>query len=162
MPHVTCFMRNATSYGDADDHVMLILSGNGRPLIDLEISSCCRMPAFTYNVYATRGGLRGDTSRLEWQYYDPATAPGLELIRTPLCKPDGTPAYCSDSLEWKTGEWRAPEGVGLFDSMSRSFYSMLYRTLTEGAPLEITPQQVRRQIAVIEECQRQNPHIWNA
>lgn len=26
-------------------------------------------------------------------------------------------------------------------------------------PLEITPQQVRQQIAVIEECHRQNPHI---
>ena len=37
---------------------------------------------------------------------------------------------------------------------------MLYRTLTAGEPLEITPQQVRQQIAVIEECQRQNPHIY--
>ena len=44
--------------------------------------------------------------------------------------------------------------------MSAAFYSMLHRTLTEGAPLEITPQQVRQQIAVIEECQRQNPHIY--
>ena len=34
---------------------------------------------------------------------------------------------------------------------------MLYRTMTEGAPLEITPQQVRQQIAVIEECHSQNP-----
>ena len=33
-------------------------------------------------------------------------------------------------------------------------------TLTAGEPLQITPQQVRRQIAVIEECQRQNPHIY--
>ena len=41
-----------------------------------------------------------------------------------------------------------------------AFYAMLYRTLTEGAPLEITPQHVRQQIAVIEEAQRQNPHIY--
>src|SRR5436190_1691569 len=27
MPEVTCFMRNAVSYGNADDHVLLILSG---------------------------------------------------------------------------------------------------------------------------------------
>ena len=40
------------------------------------------------------------------------------------------------------------------------FYAMLYRTLTEGAPLEITPQHVRQQIAVIEEAQCQNPHIY--
>ena len=34
---------------------------------------------------------------------------------------------------------------------------MLYKSLTEGAALEITPVQVRQQIAVIEECHRQNP-----
>lgn len=160
MPQVTCFMRNTISYVDADDHVLLILSGEGRPLIHLEISSCCRYPVFTYNVYATRGGLKGDTQRLEWQYYDPATAPELKLITTPLQHADGTPAYCSDSLEWHKEEWSAPTNRGLFESMSHAFYSMLYRTLTEGQPLEITPQQVRQQIAVIEECQRQNPHIY--
>jgi len=41
--------------------------------------------------------------------------------------------------------------------MSKQFYSHLYKTLTEGAPLVITPEQVRQQIAVIEECHRQNP-----
>jgi predicted dehydrogenase len=160
MPQVTCFMRNAISYGNAEDHVLLILSGEGRPLIHLEISSCCRYPSFTYNIYATRGGLKGDTQRLEWQYYDAATAPELELITTPLHQPDGTPAYCSDKLEWHKEEWSAQANKGLFESMSQAFYSMLYRTLTAGEPLEITPQQVRQQIAVIEECQRQNPHIY--
>jgi hypothetical protein len=44
--------------------------------------------------------------------------------------------------------------------MSDRFYTMLYRTLTRGAPLLVTPGQVRQQVAVIEECQRQNPHIY--
>jgi scyllo-inositol 2-dehydrogenase (NADP+) len=160
MPDVTCFMRHTVAYGDAEDHVLLILSGSGRPLLHLEISSCCKYPGPTYNVYGTRGGLMGDTQRLEWQYFDPATAPALQLTTTPIQKPDGTPAYCSDSLEWRKEEWRAPQGRGLFETMAAAFYSMLYQTLTEGAPLEITPQQVRQQIAVIEEAQRQNPHIY--
>jgi predicted dehydrogenase len=159
MPKVTCFMRRTTTLGDAEDHVLLILSGEGRPLLHLEISSCCKYPGSMYSVYATRGGLAGDTKRLEWQYYDPAEAPSLELVRTPICKPDGTPAYCSDTLEWKREEWIAPE-KGLFETMSGSFYEMLHRALSEGAPLEITPQQVRQQIAVIEEAQRQNPHLY--
>jgi hypothetical protein len=46
--------------------------------------------------------------------------------------------------------------------MTAAFYAMLHRALTEGAPLEITPQHVRQQIAVIEEAQRQNPHIYKA
>src|SRR5262249_30909716 len=114
----------------------------------------------TYTVYGTRGGLSGDTQRLEWQFYDPATAPPLHLTTTPLEKPDGTPAYCSDTLNWQREEWRIPEGTSLFGTMSAAFYAMLYRTLAEGAPLEITPAQVRQQIAVIEEAQRQNPHLY--
>jgi predicted dehydrogenase len=160
MPQVTCFMRRAVTYGDAEDHVLLILSGEGRPLLHLEISSCCKYPGSTYDVYGTQGGLTGDTRRLEWQYFDPATAPALRLITTPIQKPDGTPAYCSDSLEWQREEWSAPAGPGQFETMSAAFYSMLYRALTEGAPLEITPQQVRQQIAVIEAAQRQNPHLY--
>src|SRR5262245_54947653 len=32
MPEVTCFMRRTVTYGDAEDHVLLILSGEKRPL----------------------------------------------------------------------------------------------------------------------------------
>jgi scyllo-inositol 2-dehydrogenase (NADP+) len=160
MPQVSCFMRRTVTRGDADDHVLLILSGEGRPLIDLEISSCCKYPGAVYTVYGTQGGLSGDTQRLEWQYFDPATAPTVTLDTAPIRKPDGTPAYCSDALEWRREEWSAPKGSGHFETMSAAFYSMLYRTLAEGAPLEITPREVRQQIAVIEEAQRQNPQIY--
>ena len=137
------------------------MSGKNRPIIHLEISSCCAYPAFTYNVYGTRGGLRGTTGEIEWRYYDPKEAPRLRLQRKPLDGPDGTPVYCSDSLKWHTRRWRVPKSQrDLFAYMSGRFYAMLYKTLTTGAPLEITPKQVRQQIAVIEECQRQNPQIW--
>src|SRR5205823_2431956 len=53
MPRVTCLMRATVTQGDADDHVMLIMGGEGRPIIDLEISSCCRMPGDSYRVYGT-------------------------------------------------------------------------------------------------------------
>lgn len=162
MPSIYCLMQNSISYGTAEDHVLLILSGDKRPIIRLEISSCCRFPSFTYNVYGTHGGLKGNTQHLEWEYYNAATAKELQLTTTPLVSAEGTPAYCSDSLEWIKAEWDASNDRGLFDGMSHAFYSMLYNTLTEGAALEITPQQVRQQIAVIEECQRQNPHIYGA
>ncbi len=161
MPNVTCFMRNTVSFGDAEDHVLVLLSGEGRPLIHLEISSCCAYPEHTYHVYGTRGGLRGNMTEMTWKSYDEKTAAMLELLRTPLCKDDGTPAYCSDSLQWTEQSWKVPpEQSDLFTFMSGSYYSMLYKTLTTGAPLAITPQQVRQQIAVIEECQRQNPGIY--
>lgn len=160
MPDVTCIMRSTISYGDAEDHVKVILTGQGRPMIDLEISSCCAYPSFTYNVYGTLGGLKGDTRAIEWRYYVPKEAPRLRLKRRPICQPDGTPSYCTDSLTWHKKTWKVPKSKGnLFGAMSAVFYAMLYKTLTKDAPLEITPQHVRQQIAVIEECHRQNPQI---
>ncbi len=158
MPEVTCFMDRANTYGDAEDYVKLILHGKGHPVIDLEISSCCAYPSFTYNVQGTSGGLSGSMNHIDWKYFIPAESPAQKLIRTPIVKEDGTPAYCSEKLTWHEHSWDLPkESKDLFNTMSYSFYSMLYKVLTEGAPLEITLEQVRRQIAVIEECHRQKP-----
>jgi len=40
--------------------------------------------------------------------------------------------------------------------MAALFYDNLYEVLAEGKPLAVPPQQVRRQIAVMEEAHRQN------
>jgi predicted dehydrogenase len=159
-PQVFAVMRHVLSKGDADDHTMLVLHGPGRPTIRLQITNCRRLDGPTYEVYGTQGGLRASMSSAEWEWFDPEAAPKVELVREPLCKPDGTPSYCADPLEWNRDTWQAPEGFDTFRAMVDSTYTMLHRTLTEGFPLEITPQQVRRQIAVIEEAQRQNPQIY--
>lgn len=163
MPNVNCIMRSTLNYGDAEDYVKLILSGENRPTIDLEISSCCAYPCFTYNIYCTQGGLKAYMDSMEWRYFKPQEAPRLKLIRRPLTKPDGTPSYCTaDKLKWYRRTWKVPKRKqAFFNTMSQEYYRMLYNTLVKGTPLEITPQQVRQQVAVIEECQRQNPHIYN-
>ncbi|MGI6705723.1 MAG: Gfo/Idh/MocA family protein [Clostridia bacterium] len=158
MPEITCIMDRANTFGDAEDYVKLILRGKDRPVIDLEISSCCAYPCFTYNIQGVYGGLKGTMEHIQWKYYRPEEAAEQKLQRQPLHNVDGTPAYCSEGLKWYEEAWEVPHGEkDLFMTMSGAFYSMLYRTLTEQAPLEITPQQVRQQIAVIEECHRQNP-----
>jgi predicted dehydrogenase len=160
MPKVHCVMRNANSYGDAEDHVNLTLSGEGRPIIHLEVSACTPYAPFIYRVYGTRGGLMGNSGQLEWKYYDPKEAPKIRLKKRPLVNDKGHPSYCTDSLKWHKKTWKVPKSQqNLFATISGGFYTMLYKALVNGAPLEITPQQVRQQIAVIEECHRQNPHI---
>lgn len=157
MPQVTCIMDRVNTLGDAEDYVKLMLRAPGRPLIDLEVSSCCAYPQFIYEIQASRGGLKGTSSHIDWKYYKPSETPKRKLQRTPLAKPDGTPSYCVDELKFHEESWDVPEEhKSLFGSMSHSFYEMLYKTLVNGKPLEITPQQVRQQIAVIEECHRQN------
>jgi hypothetical protein len=97
-------------------------------------------------------------THLDWKYFIPAEAPPQTLIRTPLMQADGTPAYCGETLAWHEDQWDVPENQSnLFDAITREYYDMLYRTLTESTPLVVTHQQVRQQIAVIEECHRQNP-----
>jgi scyllo-inositol 2-dehydrogenase (NADP+) len=158
MPEVTCIMDRANTFGDAEDYVKLILRGPDRPVIDLEIASCCAYPCFTYNVYGTNGGLKGNMTHIDWRYFKPEEAPEQKLSREPLSKEDGSPAYCGEKLKWYEESWDVPEEQkDLFNTMAGSFYNMLFNTLTTGAPLEITPQQIRQQIAVIEECHRQNP-----
>jgi scyllo-inositol 2-dehydrogenase (NADP+) len=158
MPEVFCVMDRCNTFGDAEDYVKLILKGEGRPLIDLEISSCCAYPSFTYNIQGTRGGLKGNMNNIDWKYFKEEESPKQELIKEPIETSEGVPRYCGETLKWYEESWeKSKEEDDLFNSMSGSFYNMLYKTLTEGAPLEITPQQVRQQIAVIEEAHRQNP-----
>ncbi|MBI3946590.1 MAG: Gfo/Idh/MocA family oxidoreductase [Armatimonadetes bacterium] len=164
MPEVFCRMDRANTWGNAEDHVKIVLSGTGHPIIDMEVSSCLAYPCFSYNVYATRGGLKGSQTAMEWKHFIPEEAPEQRLIEEPLRTEEGLPCYCREELVWHTGSWDAKEARdasgGSFTNAVASIYHMLYRTLATGAPLEVTPEQVRRQIAVIEECHRQNPGIY--
>ncbi|RKN80534.1 Gfo/Idh/MocA family protein [Paenibacillus ginsengarvi] len=162
MPEVTCIMDRANTFGDAEDYVKLILRGPGRPTIDLEISSCSAYPRHPFIVQGANGGLYGSSQHLEWKYFIPEEAPPRQLIREPLFDQNGNPAYCSETLNWYKGSWDITTCSDSMTSISmeKNLYSMLYQTLVNGVPFEITPQQVRQQMMVIEECRRQNPHIY--
>ena len=170
MPEIKCYMDRVNTYGDAPDYVKLTMTAPGKPVIDLEISSCNPYPKFQYSIQAEYGGLCGDGSRLDYKYYVRETAPVQRLTREPLEKPDGTPSYCNEKLEWVEKSWningdQANTGISSASYVPEKppedpaieFYTMLYNHIVNGGPLEITPQQVRQQIAVIEECHRQNP-----
>lgn len=161
-PEVMCRMDRAVTLGDAEDYVKLILSGPGRPTIDMEISSCSAYPQPKFVVQGTQGGLRGDTRRLEWKYFKPEQLPGQKLIREPLFDQQGNPAYCSETIPWHEDSWDMPfaDEHEMNRHMSEQFYSMLYRTLAHGEPCEIQVVHARRQMAVMEACRKQNPHIY--
>lgn len=161
VPSVFCQMDQANSFGDAEDYVRLVLYGDNRPTINIEISSCCAYTPYVYHVQGTRGGLMGNFTHLDWKYFDADKAEQHTVSSDPLEGPDGSPAYCSETLSWKEESWdiSADEGKDLFLTMGTRFYAMLHRTLTEGAELVVTPEQVRQQVIVIEECFRQNPRF---
>src|SRR4029077_9934097 len=126
----------------------------------VEISSCAAYEDPIFKVYGNRGGLRGDFSSLEWKYFVEDEAPARNLESQPLSGMDGTPVYCEEQLLWRTDKWKLPDGqVDWSHPACMAFYTMLYRTLTEGAPLEVTLEQVRQQLQVVEECRAQNPEF---
>jgi predicted dehydrogenase len=150
---IVCTMDRANTFGDAEDHVKILLRAPGKPDIDVEISSCVMYPRPMFAVHGTQGGLSGGPGGLEWKFFEPRKAPVQKLIRAPL----PGPSYCRESLELIEKSW-APtkQQQSSFSYMSKCFYDHLYRVLREGAELQITPEQVRVQIGVIEECHRQN------
>lgn len=164
MPEVCCSMDRANTYGDAEDFVKYMFKAPGHPLMDITVSECCLYPQAPLVVQGTQGGLIINSNReVEWKYYKPEEAPSQHLIHEPLSKPDGTPAYCSEELKMYEEKWTASENENpKINENTHAFYSMLYKSLTEGSPLKTTPEQIRLQIAIIEECHRQNSQIYGS
>jgi scyllo-inositol 2-dehydrogenase (NADP+) len=155
VPRVSAVLDRATTFGDAEDVVKLVLSGPGRPTIDVEICSCAAYSPWTYVVNGSQGSLCGTLEHLDWKYYDPATAPKQAVTLEPL--PGRT--WCSEDLTWKQESWDIPkDGPSVFDTMGRDFYLSLYESWVDRTrPLVVQLAHVRQQIAVMEDAHRQNP-----
>lgn len=143
------------SFGDAEDYAKIILSASGKPLVDIEISSCNCYAPYTYIISCENGTLRATQKRIEYRYFDPSGAPARKLTFDPICDAEGLPAYCSEKLDWHE------ESVELkgsaFDSAVKEYYDMIYFYLTEGAEMQIVPEQVLCQLKVIDMIHAQNP-----
>lgn len=154
---VSVFSRlgRANTFGDADDYAKIILTAPGKPLIDVEISSCNAYAPYTYIISAKNGSLRATLKHIEMKYFDPAKEAERKQILAPLCDGNGLPAYCSEKLGWIEEEYDLPDDV--MTVAVRDYYDMIYAYLTEGKPMRIQPEQVLKQLKVIDLIHAQNP-----
>lgn len=139
-------MQNTVAAGDAEDHLKIVLKGAGGMVVDVEISSCAAFPQPEWLVIGKYGSLTGSTRQLRWKYYDPTQAPKLEVDEGPAAgrrygRPEELP-WIEEEAEIERSDTRA------------EFYDALYRTLRQGEPPLVTPESVRRQIALFDECRR--------
>ena len=149
-PKVTSDLRRTPNCaGDADDHVKINLMAPGKPTIDVEVSNSMAMGAPHYQVFGTYGALVGDMDKLTWRFINPASLD--ERLPDPNPTPDRS--YNRYDLPWQEEGWSAGNAD---QSGYVPLYLSLYETLRHGAPLAITPESVRRNIAVLEECRRQS------
>jgi predicted dehydrogenase len=144
-PQVFADLRNGLSSGDAEDHAKVVLKAGDGPTVDIEVTTCVAMPQDRWQVMGTSGGLRGTGTELHWRWVDWSTMPPRPLDSNPT--PDRS--YNRESLQWHEESWQEPKER---TSDNQAFYEDLYRTLREGAPPAITPQSVRRYVAVLERC----------
>ena len=154
-PTVFSRLGRANTFGDADDYAKILISVPGKPLVDVEISSCNCYAPYTYVFCGKNGCLRATLAKVEVRYFDPATAPEQHQILTPLMDEKGLPIYCGEKLDWKEESWDITGDP--FNEAVQSYYDMIYDHLTEGKPMAITPQQVLCQLKVIDLIHAQNP-----
>ena len=133
------------------------------PQIDMIISAyMAYSQGDMYNVCGTYGGLSGGATELKWRYFNPKKAPKQKMWNWSVDR-----KYTSETLPWKEGRWtledekaNSKDAVGYtlrsFSSGPERIYANLHEVLTGDGKLEITLPEVRKQIAVIAECHRQN------
>lgn len=164
-PEVFCRMDCRNPFeGDAENHVTLTLwdPDRRRPQIDIDISSLVTYgEPYTYNISGTCGGLIGGARELKWKYFDPGAAP-----QHPMWLWSVDRQYNREDLDYTEESWSLDDAqtggsVGYtLESMQsgpQRIYRNIHDVLSTGAELLIKPEQVRQQIAIIEEAHRQNP-----
>jgi len=149
-PEVFCHLERTLTVGDAEDHVKLILTGPGAPMVEVEITSACAYPQETWLVMGTQGTLSGSRQRLRWKYLDPADLEPRQVDERPT--PDRS--YNRESIEWTEETWDCSEYTG---PRHTGYYLDLYEAIRSGAPAPVTPESVRRQVEILEECHRRFP-----
>ena len=155
MPTVASRLDLVNSFGDAEDFAKVVMMLPGKPVIDVEISSCNKHADFTYLIEGSQGSMKATMKHVNVQYMIPAEAPEQKLILDSLEGEDGTPRYCKEQLTWHEID-EDIEGTA-FDVGAVRYYENIYQHLTEGEPLVIRPEKIRQMVAVMEEVHRQNP-----
>ncbi len=145
-PEVFSYLDRALTCGDADDHVKVILHGEGHPLVDVEITSAGVFRQDMWLVMGTRGGLRVSGGRVEWKWVDEDQLPPREVE----IQPTADRTYNRETLTWNEASWD-PEAEPT-EPMNHQFYRNVHARVTRNEPLVVTPQSVRRQIAVLKRC----------
>jgi scyllo-inositol 2-dehydrogenase (NADP+) len=138
-------LKTEVSAGDAEDHVHIILRGENRRIVDIEISTGVALPEPVYQVYGTRGTLRGSPSRFALKYIDPEHH--LQPREVDLSPPQGYGG--GETLPWVEEEIDvAPENPG-------NMWDSLYAAIRSGTPYAISLEQVHEIMRVIQVAREQ-------
>ncbi len=146
--------RGLTS-GDGDDYAKIILTAEGKPVIDVEVSSLDAYSTYNIKIQGSRGTFKCTQTKYEMTYIIDGENPERPVIFESLKGEDGTPRYCKENLIKHTEEGEF-SGTA-FDTGTAKLYEELYFKITEGKPMTVTPEMAAEVIKVIAEVHAANP-----
>ncbi|MBO5884048.1 MAG: Gfo/Idh/MocA family oxidoreductase [Clostridia bacterium] len=146
---------SALTSGDADDYAKVILEAPGKPVVDIEVSSCDAFSNFTLKVQGSRGTLKTSLSKCEIVYIVDGENPERPVIEASLKNEAGEPIYCGENLIKHTEEIEFKSDV--FEAGAMTFYGELYHKISEGRPMSVTPEMAAAVVKVIAEVHAKNP-----
>lgn len=159
-PTVNAWMDRVNSFGNAEDFAKVILTAPGKPIVEVEISSCNAYAEDYYVIQGEYGSLKATLQSIDYKYVDPASLPQRKLILDSLQGEGGKPAYCGEKKEWN--EVHMTMEGDAFGAAVKSYYANVYDHLANGAELVIRPEKIRQVIAIMDEAHRQNPNKCRA
>lgn len=145
----------ALTSGDGEDYAKIIMTAAGKPVIDVEMNSADAFNDYNIKICGSRGTYKCTTAHYDMKYIVDGENPERPVIFSSLSDENGLPAYCSEKLV--IHEESADFKGSAFDTAVDAFYRMVYAKITEGKPMQVTPEMAAKIISVIEECHAQNP-----
>ena len=145
----------ALTSGDSDDYAKILITAPGRPLVDIEMSSIDAYTPYTVKVQGSKGTYKATAAAYEMVYIVDGENPERPVIEASLKNEEGKPIYCSEKLikHEETGEFHG----NAFDVGTASLYRQLYDAITEGKPMDVTPEMAAKIISVAETVHAENP-----
>ena len=150
-PQVTAILDRTLASGDAEDHVKVVLQAKGSPTIDVEVSHTTPYPQDRWHIMGTAGGLRGSADELEWKWVDWSQLPERPVDRSPTA---AGRSWNREELPWQSATWKKDEPYG---ADYGRYYRDIYEIVRNGKPVVVTPESVRRVIALLDTCRELNP-----
>ncbi|MBR2339685.1 MAG: Gfo/Idh/MocA family oxidoreductase [Clostridia bacterium] len=145
----------ALTSGDAEDYVKILLGAPNKPLVDIEMNSTDGFSDYILLVQGSKGCFKCTIGEYKLKYIIDGENPKREVIEESLKDENGEPAYCSENFIVHMDEGKY-DGTA-FDIGTAAIYESVYRSLTEGKPLLVTPEQSTKVIEVIERAHAENP-----
>ena len=159
LPEIYSRMELWNAKGDAEDYMFAVLKYKNGMTFELEFSpGDIYSDGVLFTVYGTNGTMKVMSNKVMVKYYKEEACPQPTLDHKSLHKPDGSPSYCVDPLQWHEDIYElGADRMNEFSSITSSYYHDLYNHMVNGGELFIKPEHIKAQIAIFNEIERQNP-----